>query len=721
MTIRFKGQHIDKRCVTYKREGGGFQADALCDNGYCYQVYMRNDPAPTKYLDLGLSPLHSRTMWLFDYLKDDHHHVGMDNLYNSVMFCKAAFRHSKQVMCHGELKSIRAEREAWGTVKAAVLEGNPECAFLIASSVYDTKPVHYLSMVTSVIEGVEKEKVVYNVDTEQKEKMKFLHLNQLDTYNHGMGGIADQLRGVYRLDRWVQNRKWWWSVMFWAIGVLLTNDYKLYLSVCKEAGVKKPRYGAHYDFRWAVGEYWVNRDAVGTEAEARMFFIASTPGSASGVSPLSSPSTSACGSASGEDGSFKPVRVNDKALADGGLLSCRCATCNVHLCINSYGTFHQATDILSQKAMLKNNYEKEATRQKKKYKYCFKFTTPFYLCGNGMGFCWSLWCFLGGGGGGGGGNDDTDCKIFYVPKSHFNCNLDLGDSKYQGDTAYFGDLDRGQMNNNNNNNTAATPASKLQDLSMPPIQVSSPLRLSDTYKPQKEGTDSSRYQGDTAYFGDFDWGQMNNNSSNNNTAANPPSKLQHQLMPPIERGGTNSSRYQGDTIYFGDLDWGKMNNNNNNNNTVANPPSELKDQSMMPIKAGSRIFRCHQSNNNNNDNTAANPPSEIQDHSMPPIEVPSPLLLSEAYTPQKEWTDSSKYQGDTAYLGDLHWGPKTTNNNNNNNTAANPPSEIQDHSIPPIKVLSPLLPSNAYMPQKEGTDSSRYQGDVAHFCNFDWG
>ena len=34
-----------------------------------------------------------------------------------------------------------------GTVKAAVLEGDKGCPNLIASSVYDSKPVHYLSMI----------------------------------------------------------------------------------------------------------------------------------------------------------------------------------------------------------------------------------------------------------------------------------------------------------------------------------------------------------------------------------------------------------------------------------------------------------------------------------------------------------------------------------------------------------------------------------------------
>ena len=68
---------------------------------------------------------------------------------------------------------------------------------------YDTKPVHYLSMVSGSIQWVEKEKMVYNVDIGKVEDLKFLSLNQIDNYNNGMGDVdvANQLRGVYRLDR----------------------------------------------------------------------------------------------------------------------------------------------------------------------------------------------------------------------------------------------------------------------------------------------------------------------------------------------------------------------------------------------------------------------------------------------------------------------------------------------------------------------------------------
>ena len=42
MTMRFIGHHRDKLRITYKAKVNGFQANALCDDGYCYQVYMRN-------------------------------------------------------------------------------------------------------------------------------------------------------------------------------------------------------------------------------------------------------------------------------------------------------------------------------------------------------------------------------------------------------------------------------------------------------------------------------------------------------------------------------------------------------------------------------------------------------------------------------------------------------------------------------------------------------
>ena len=135
---------------------------------------MQNHPTPKKYLKTGLSPLHSRTMALFDSLEDNCHHVGMDNLYNSAAFCRAAYNYPWKVLCHGvtcksgqgippcvfeeEIQNRNLQHAVCGTTKAAVLEGDPGCPNLIASSVYDTKPVHYLGrgVKSALLKGINR-------------------------------------------------------------------------------------------------------------------------------------------------------------------------------------------------------------------------------------------------------------------------------------------------------------------------------------------------------------------------------------------------------------------------------------------------------------------------------------------------------------------------------------------------------------------------------------
>ena len=71
--------------------------------------------------------------------------------------------HKRKVMVHGvtrkgirgipqyfkqeEFKSRKGQLEVRGTVKTTVLRDDTDCPNLVASSVYDTKPVHFLSMV----------------------------------------------------------------------------------------------------------------------------------------------------------------------------------------------------------------------------------------------------------------------------------------------------------------------------------------------------------------------------------------------------------------------------------------------------------------------------------------------------------------------------------------------------------------------------------------------
>ena len=196
-------------------------------------------------------------MWLFDPLRDCHYQIGMVNLYNSAVFCRAAYLHSMKVLCHGvvqkggrgapkciiqeEVKDQNKQTAVRGTVKAAHLQGDDIVKCLVASSVYDTKPVHYFSMVSVVLLWVVVEKKVYNVDIQKTEFILFLGLNAIHKYNHTMGhvGVADQLRGSYRIDVYVCNQKCWWAIMFWAFGTLLNNSYVVYIKVNVAEGVDK--------------------------------------------------------------------------------------------------------------------------------------------------------------------------------------------------------------------------------------------------------------------------------------------------------------------------------------------------------------------------------------------------------------------------------------------------------------------------------------------------
>ena len=156
---------------------------------------MRNDTAPNKYIKQGLSPLYSRVMALFDAVKDSYHHCTIDHLYNSAEFCRAAFNHTRKIisqevtrkgMCgippsvlQVEQKSRKYQIKVRGTFKAALLAGYTACPNLVACSIYDTKPVHYLSMVCDTLKWVVIDKPCFNVETGMVETLRFLRINTI--------------------------------------------------------------------------------------------------------------------------------------------------------------------------------------------------------------------------------------------------------------------------------------------------------------------------------------------------------------------------------------------------------------------------------------------------------------------------------------------------------------------------------------------------------------
>ena len=86
-----------------------------------------------------------------------------------------------------------------------------------------------------------------------------MQMNLIDNYNHTMGNVdvTDQLRGAYRLDHWVRNRKWWWSMLFWALGTKLVNAFVLYIKVNEAYGIPKEKLMSHYKFQKSVALSWI--------------------------------------------------------------------------------------------------------------------------------------------------------------------------------------------------------------------------------------------------------------------------------------------------------------------------------------------------------------------------------------------------------------------------------------------------------------------------------
>ena len=70
--------------------------------------------------------------------------------------------------------------------------------------------------------------------------------------------IADQLRNNDRFDHWIRKRKWWLSIMFWDIGVILFNAYIFYRRVNLEAGASKSDLLSYHNSRKQVAVAYIS-------------------------------------------------------------------------------------------------------------------------------------------------------------------------------------------------------------------------------------------------------------------------------------------------------------------------------------------------------------------------------------------------------------------------------------------------------------------------------
>jgi len=90
-TIGCKGRHPDILRINYKREGDGFQCDAICSDGYTYSFYFRNQAPPKVFVDMQMSPLHTKVHALIQQLPGTNYRCAMDNLYVSAKLCRYTY------------------------------------------------------------------------------------------------------------------------------------------------------------------------------------------------------------------------------------------------------------------------------------------------------------------------------------------------------------------------------------------------------------------------------------------------------------------------------------------------------------------------------------------------------------------------------------------------------------------------------------------------------
>ena len=62
-------------------------------------------------------------------------------------------------------------------------------------------------------------------------RLILLCMNYINKYNNEMVdvGISDNLNNYYRIYILVRNRKWWWYILFFPLGVILENAYIIYI------------------------------------------------------------------------------------------------------------------------------------------------------------------------------------------------------------------------------------------------------------------------------------------------------------------------------------------------------------------------------------------------------------------------------------------------------------------------------------------------------------
>ena len=104
--------------ISHKKEGDGFQCDAICNRGYtCAFWFCHGDPPvlPSWLDDLKLPPTARRVVWLAQQLPSYWTRIYMDNLFNSQKLFAALYR--VKALAHGVMRTSGREggecRQSW--------------------------------------------------------------------------------------------------------------------------------------------------------------------------------------------------------------------------------------------------------------------------------------------------------------------------------------------------------------------------------------------------------------------------------------------------------------------------------------------------------------------------------------------------------------------------------------------------------------------------------
>ena len=106
-----------------------------------------------------------------------------------------------------------------------MLEGGVECPDIVALIVYDTNPVHFLSMADEKLVWNINKKEIYDKANKKKVKLKFYRTELQFFYKNYMNSVdvANQLQNSSNFQYWMRNRKWWWALFMCGFGVMLVK------------------------------------------------------------------------------------------------------------------------------------------------------------------------------------------------------------------------------------------------------------------------------------------------------------------------------------------------------------------------------------------------------------------------------------------------------------------------------------------------------------------